>query len=1165
MMYSKMLNINENFQYSINLQFDINNINKVKEYIPTKDSCEVMRSYLNGMYKNSSRATTLIGPYGKGKSHLLLILLTLLNDYEKEDINIIDNLINRIKATDIELYEDLVKIRKNKTKLLPIIINSNYNDLNQAFLIAMSEALEREKIHDIVVDTYFDIALKVIEKWEDDGYKEPIEKFNICLAENNTTLKDLKDKLKMYSEEGYKLFKNVYSCVLHGTEFNPLINQDIVKYYKDINYKLCKKGYNGMFIVFDEFSKFLEYVGNDNMMRDLKMLQDIAEWCSRTGKEEQLYLTCITHKTINEYIKNLKDDKINAFKTVEGRFKEIYFNRSMEQNYEIIAQTINKNDKFSQEFDKIRQQFSNVYDNILEIGCFSKIDNVEKILIEGCFPLNPLTTYSVIMLSEKIAQNERTLFTFLTDDDKNSLKAFINNNRNDLFNVDKIYDYFLILFRKENSMDIRDIWIKSEGAIKKVIEENEEKILKSLAIIYMINDFENISPIDKILKVATNLSDEKFEQAIKNLLEKGIIKKRKITNEYDFSNVYNKEIVRDIENISNTKLKNIDLKNVLNKIVNLGYVIPRKYNEKYKMTRFFKNVFITEEELENVKSFKILFNEIYTDGILLNLIKTSDNVETAIENFKSLKNDKTILKVVKNKLSNDVLQMLREYEAIQIIKRNNDYGDELSVELEIIEKELIEGINSQIEEMFDSVNVKEYYYKENKICDFKNLSTIVSNVCEEIYYKTPIVNNEMINKQDLTAPTSKARNTVIECVLMNSKDNISSPTSQEATIYKAIVEKIGKERSVDNIIKFIKDFITKSEKNKLSFGELYGKLQEKPYGIRLGLMPILIAISLYELSDNIVLYYQNREIDIDSVNLSKINDNPDSYYIMLEKGTIEKQKYITDLLNIFNVKTTNNLRINIRNLMLSMKKWILSLPRVVRDIKLEDNNILINPKFVEFKNELLKPDINNNQFIYERLIAIFKTDNYKNIVMEIKELKNIFDTYINLLSNKLIIDTIKVFDIYHKGTIVTLLKEWYKKEVIEKKNLIHSIEAKQFINYIKDLNNHNEIEVIETIAYILTGLYIEDWQCETIEKYFETIKNIKNEITNTKNVAYSEKKKIIIMDGHSEFEKYIEHEDVSSLGGTLKNNLEDIINEYGESISESEKVKILLDIIKKYV
>ena len=67
MKYKDYISVNENFQYSVNLQFDINNISKIKEYIPTKDGCELLNQYFNSVVNSKNRATTLIGPYGKGK------------------------------------------------------------------------------------------------------------------------------------------------------------------------------------------------------------------------------------------------------------------------------------------------------------------------------------------------------------------------------------------------------------------------------------------------------------------------------------------------------------------------------------------------------------------------------------------------------------------------------------------------------------------------------------------------------------------------------------------------------------------------------------------------------------------------------------------------------------------------------------------------------------------------------------------------------------------------------------------------------------------------------------------------------------------------------------------------------------------------------------------
>ena len=174
MKYSDYLKINDTFQYSINLQFDIGNINKIKEYIPTSDSCEVLEKYIDSILGNFNKATTLLGPYGKGKSHLMLVLLTLLNDYSEEDSDTLNELIKKISKINDELAGKIKRIRDKKQKYLPVIINSNYNNMNQAFLLAIYEALERDNLNGISVNTYFESALNIIKKWEHDKDTEII-------------------------------------------------------------------------------------------------------------------------------------------------------------------------------------------------------------------------------------------------------------------------------------------------------------------------------------------------------------------------------------------------------------------------------------------------------------------------------------------------------------------------------------------------------------------------------------------------------------------------------------------------------------------------------------------------------------------------------------------------------------------------------------------------------------------------------------------------------------------------------------------------------------------------------------------------------------------------------------------------------------------------------
>ncbi len=1161
MKYSEIVNVNENFQYSVNLQFDINNISKIKEYIPTKDGCDVLKWYFHSVLTGKNRSTTLIGPYGKGKSHLLLVLITLLNNYNESDEKYIEDFLNKVGKIDKELFDLISEVRKSKLKLLPIIINSNYNDLNQAFLLALSEALARDGLDKIVVNTYFDIALKVIEKWEL-NYHEAINNVKNCLEDYNVTLKELKKGLKVYSKKYYDIFKNIYSCILHGQEFNPLVNADIVKIYKDVTYEISNFGYNGIYIVFDEFSKFLECVDSGSMMKDLKILQDFAELADRTGKQEQIHLSCITHKTINEYLKNFSDDKVNAFKTVEGRFKEIYFNRSLEQNYEIISYSLIKQKNFPLIVNNYLESNSQFYELVKQLPIFKDVEGIENVLFKGCFPLNPITVYSLIELSEKVAQNERTLFTFLTDDDSFGLKKFIMNNGETLFSIDKIYDYFKPILKKENNDNIKSIFIKTENAIHKASNEIEKSILKSLSIIYMINDLENFMPDDLTIRLSINIPEDEYFKAVESLIEKSVLKRRKITNDLDFATIYNRELTKEIKTLTESKFESINEKDVIEKIMDDEYSLPRRYNENYKITRFFKNIFMTEEDIKNMTSFDVLLDTNYCDGLVINLLKTSRNIQEIIDHFQMINSNKVILKVPKSVFNKNFTDLLKEYESINYLKSSLSDND-LTNELNLMQTEISSAIIEAIKDYFSIENVQEYLYKDKIEKKVSNLSSFLSDICELVYNKTPIINNELINKKDLSAPIKKARNIVIESVLSNNKSLINSSTSAEATIYKAIVEKKDKE-SVSQVLDIIKNFIQKSDNHKQSFDKLYNILEKEPYSIRKGIIPILIAMSLYNYSDNIIIYFMNKEIDLDSSNLVKINDNPEKYYILTEKGTTEKIKYLASIMQIFSVPNMDTTRVNLKKLLDEMKRWILSLPRILREMNNPLESLGIKEEYLKIKSELLKPDINNNEFIYKKMMEIFDTEDYIYISNEINIMKNNFDSFIENYYLILIEQTKKIISSSFKGSLTSLLKEWYDKNDLRNSKTIYNLKVKEFIEYVSNFTTHNEMDVIEKLAKIITGYYIVDWQANQCDNYLEELKNIITAIKERKNIDSG--RKILLIDGDETIEKNILQDDgISALGKTMKNNLEEIINEYGSSLSEQEKISVLLDIVRDYI
>ena len=80
-----IVRVDTRFQKSVNLALDLGDMDRVNHYIPTRSSVAILKQYLENVKREQGEhATILIGPYGKGKSHLLLVLLDLLCSKEKE-------------------------------------------------------------------------------------------------------------------------------------------------------------------------------------------------------------------------------------------------------------------------------------------------------------------------------------------------------------------------------------------------------------------------------------------------------------------------------------------------------------------------------------------------------------------------------------------------------------------------------------------------------------------------------------------------------------------------------------------------------------------------------------------------------------------------------------------------------------------------------------------------------------------------------------------------------------------------------------------------------------------------------------------------------------------------------------------------------------------------
>ena len=1188
MKYSDFIEVNEGFQTSINLEYDLNKIEKVRSYIPTEQSVKILGTFLRSFYFNNesqNRATVLIGPYGRGKSHLLLVLTALTS---MDAFGSYDYTIKQAKETQLELCEKIARIDQevgalalsvveNNIRTLPIIINSNTTDINQAFLMAIKDALEKAGLEELLPNTYFDAAIEVIDKWKAE-YPHVIKRIAVELKKSKKSIEALYTGLKQFDQDSYFDFCEIYPVVAAGTTFNPLSNMDVVKLYLAVVDALCEQTeYSGINIIFDEFSKFLEANLDASKMLNFKIIQDMAEASTRSGKK-QIHFTCITHKDILDYSSS------DSFKTVEGRFNKIRYIASSEQSYELIANAISKKPAFNAFYLTNKELFQDLIGVASVVNVFDEMatESFEKKVVEGCFPLAPLSAFALLRVSELVGQNERTLFTFLAKNDPHSLLEFMICERPtaDCATIDLIYDYFQDLLRKEIfNTAIHSVWAKTDTALRQVNSTSEKEILKAIAIISMIQD-ERFEAIPSHIKAALMMDDDVFSTAVSQLQKKHIISQRD-SSEFVLLTANGVDVQKNVENYVNSKVSKVDCADILESSFSQGYVIPRRYNDQYAMLRFFRRVFLDASTLFAYTSGEQLLTDYPYDGLIVNVVAIGNKKELILSHLKAFKTTPEIIVCISS-FEYEYEAQLKKLVAIQHLKKS-DYAKDphYMEEIEYYEEDLAKQVRNAILTSYsESSRFSEYFGVEGKLDIMRpaDLNQYVSSVCFARYEYTPVINNEMVNKRVLNAQNLKGRNLAISWVLDHAED-LEIPCMEgygsEVSIFKSVYAFTGlaKSEQVDDqgicrVIGVIRTFIESAENNKSSFGELYRILELPPYGLRKGIVPLFVAYVIRHYKETVTLYYKNKEVELSANVLSAINDTPDDYMLLVEAGTQEREEYLNTLSTLFaqyeDLTYTGASRVF--SIVKSMQTWMRSLPDYTKKYTRYDYNgtvVRVDNSTKIVRNDLLKFEINAHEMLFERWREKLSTTNdYLECAAEICRVKELLDMHIFDFRKCVTDYLIALFAPGYTGTLSKALKIWYEKLPDSTKRHVFDSDANALMALAEKWVSYDDQRLLNELAIIIVSMAIEDWTDQLADRFKQTISAIVERINSyvESEGTVHDGKLLISMPG-VHVEKSFADAEISPLGQTALSNLKAVFEEYNDAIEPDEQLAIIAKLI----
>ncbi|MDR1641841.1 MAG: hypothetical protein LBT59_19280 [Clostridiales bacterium] len=1061
-MQSDKISVAKGFQTAVNIAYDLNNNDKMRGFIPTQSSLDIIEDVLLSTAANATtRARILIGAYGRGKSHIVLVLLSLLFGKDK---SLFSALLDKMRKNNPSLYEFVVEYMNSGKRLLPIVVRGSNVSLSSSFLSALQLTLNDEGLTDVMPETHFHAAITAIEVWK----KSYPETYIALGKELPCSVSDFMLSLKEYDISSYERFEILYPKLTSGSSFNPFLGFDIVDLYESVTASIKSKGYNGIIVVYDEFSKYLESSISNASISDIKLLQDFAEKCDRSG-EQQMHLLLICHKDIANYIdEGLPKDKVDGWRGVSGRFKHINLHNNYAQMYEIISDVIKKDPVFWNEFKySNKNRFEDLalrftINRLLDANNRDEVDYA----VHGCFPLHPISTFILPRLSEKVAQNERTLFTFLSSEDRHTLSAFLKQSVDSfaLLTPDYLYDYFEMLLRKEPyTSEAHKIYKLTTSVLQKVDENSlEARILKTLALVYLVEQFEKLPPIIDIIvdSFRDSVSDVKLiNDALTVLIERECIVYLKRSNNYlKLKETVGADIPSEIYNYIERNRSGLRVKDILNRSAFDNYIYPIRYNEEVEITRYFNFTFIDGQDFFSVNDWENCISEINADGVVFAIIPKDiseiNKLKAAVLNSQKLNADRVLFVIPED--YSDIEKIAFEYDAVSKLRASvkNDalLEDEYDIYLEDLTEVLTEYINRFLHPESKAVS---YYYNGEKCSIFRRsqLTEKLSEICKTKFYRTPVINNEIINKNQLSGQALNSRTRLLAGLLAKSlAPNLGlGGASQEVSFMRGVLVQTGilenvetspkinlnpKDNNLSGTLSEIRNFFLGANKAGGSqFSELYDILTKPTYGIGLkrGLIPIFIAAVLCFDTQTLVVKYGNSEVKITPDLLNDINESPVGYSVLLENWDDDKAAYLKELENVFSEyaidreKSYNGFAF----VLLAMNKWYMNLPKYAKEY---DRRYVGKGEFVDldkrkrrFVSSLKQLDNNPREYLLEKVFLILgKQEYYSNAVPLIESIRKEWDEAVPNLIKTVSQDVNFIFNISKaRSSLASVIRDWH--------------------------------------------------------------------------------------------------------------------------------------------
>jgi len=789
---SSLFHVRPAFLRSVNVAADYDDPRSSEHYVATNLVRETLRRVSAGLQPFSSQRTwRLTGDYGTGKSSFALALARVASGHAGR------------------LPLDLQNWMNEQVKLEPILVTADLEPLRESILRGIRETEDR-----------------VFGKSD-------------CVSSprSNDELLDLLDRL--------------------GERIR------------------AKKVGDGLLLVLDELGQNLRYAAQHPDEDDIFLLQRLGEKAARSNGKP-LMVVALLHQGFASYSAAADAIAKKEWDKVAGRYEEIVFSQPVEQTSILLAETLGIQEGLLPK--KVQSGMREMMHRALNCGLYGSLAAEESLvsLAPRLFPLNPVVLPVLVALLRKFGQNERSIVSFLTSFEPFGLRAFAERATigERLYRISDLYDYFRANLSQLSSGPSRARWNIAESVVDKGAGygDSTERLLKAVALLNMIDEPSLPATREVLLASESEPDDrdtvERLVSELRLLHERGTAKGLSL---WPHTSANLEDLLRQAdEAMGNSNPPTTAL---------LGYLpekqlVARRHYVETGNLRHFSVHYVHANDSE--KSLLQMAEQPLGDGSVVVIVPFSVEEHRASVQLPMIQTlPEHVICGVSAPVAgvSHVISELKRWEWVRKNAQELSFDqfacDYVRDEIERLKTSLRRELEFLTEFSVDHNRPIRWFHKgcEVQVEEYRGIAGYLSVVCKGLYPDCPTVRNELINRRVTSPAASRARNLLIEAIATRStEENLGFDGDRnppELAIYLSVLKE-GKlhikdgdswrfathsELSEDPCrlapsLRRIHELLQEADLDPVPVNSIYDELRRTPWGVRDGLLPLLVAVYL---------------------------------------------------------------------------------------------------------------------------------------------------------------------------------------------------------------------------------------------------------------------------------------------------------------------------------